>query len=97
MYTYIDDLKILIVGNSGTGKTNILKKWTENNFIDTYDPTSVTEFGSKIFENEGNFYRIQLWDLPGQDINQMVTKVHVKDAHGCIIVSDANNVKTREE
>ena len=54
-------------------------------------------FGSKIFENEGNFYRIQLWDLPGKDINQMVTKVHVKDAHGCIIGSDTNNFKTREE
>ena len=91
------DLKIIVVGNSATGKSNIVTKWTENIFRDTYKQTLVSEFGSKIFENEGNFYRIQLWALPGQDINQMVTKVHVKDAHGCIIVSDTNNFKTREE
>ena len=97
MYTYIDDLKILIVGNSGSGKTNILKKWTENNFIDTYDPTSVTEFGSKIFENEGKSYHIQLWDISGQDKEHSTTKIFAQNAHGCIIVSDANNVKTREE
>ena len=91
------DLKIIVVGNSATGKSNIVTKWTENIFRDTYKQTLVSEFGSKIFENEGKSYRIQLWDISGQDKEHSTTKIFAQNAHGCIIVSDAINVKTREE
>ena len=72
-------------------------KWTKNIFSDTYKATIVSEFGFKIFEHEGKLYRIQLWDLAGQDKNAMVTKIFAKDAHGCVVMSDATNSQTREE
>jgi Ras-related protein Rab-7A len=59
------DLKIIVVGNSGTGKTSFVNKWTKNNFSDVYKATIVSEFGYKIFEHDGKLYRIQLWDLAG--------------------------------
>lgn len=59
------DLKIIVVGNSGTGKTSFVNKWTKNTFNETYKATIVSEFGYKIFEYNGKFYRIQLWDLAG--------------------------------
>ena len=59
------DLKIVVIGNSGTGKTSFVNKWTKNIFSETYKATIVSEFGYKIFEHEGRFYRIQLWDLAG--------------------------------
>ncbi len=60
-----NDLKIIVIGNSGTGKTSFVNKWTKNNFSDTYKATIVSEFGYKIFELGGKFYRIQIWDLAG--------------------------------
>ena len=83
------DLKIIVIGASGTGKTSYVNKWTKNIFPDSYKPTIVSEFGFKIFEHEGKLYRIQLWDLAGQDKNWTITKIFAKDSHGCIILSDA--------
>ena len=74
-----------------------MNKWTKNIFSDTYKATIVSEFGFKIFEENGKVYRIQLWDLNGPDKNAMITKIFVKDAHGCVIMSDATNLQTREE
>ena len=91
------DLKIIVIGNAGTGKTSFVNKWTKNIFNEAYKATIVSEFGFKIFEDNGKLYRIQLWDLAGMDQNAMVTKIFAKDAHGCIIMSDSTNRQTREE
>ena len=91
------NLKIIVIGTSGTGKTSFVNKWTKNIFSDTYKATIVSEFGFKIFEQDGKLYRIQLWDLAGQDKNAMVTKIFAKDAHGCVVMADATNAQTREE
>ena len=53
--------------------------------------------GFKIFEEERKVYRIQLWDLAGQDKNTMVTKIFAKDFHGCVVMSDAIKSQTRDE
>ena len=91
------DLKIIILGNSETGKTNFVNKYTKNSFNDSYKATNVTEFGFKIFEFDGLIYRIQLWDIAGKDKDHKVAKIFAKDSHGFIIVADATNPKTREE
>ena len=92
-----NDFKIIIIGTSATGKTNFVNKYTQNIFNDIYKETVVSEFGFKIFEKNGKLYRLQLWDLAGQDKNGMVTKIFSKDAHGYIILSDATNIQTRED
>ena len=97
MSAFRSDLKLIFIGNSCTGKTSLVNKWTKNIFSDTYKETIVSQFGFKIFEKDGKLYRIQLWDLAGQDKNAMVTKIFAKDAHGCIIMSDATNIQTRKE
>jgi small GTP-binding protein len=91
------DLKIIVIGTSGTGKTSYVNKWTKNIFNEEYKATIVSEFGFKVFEHEGKLYRIQLWDLAGQDKNSTVTKIFAKDSHGCIIVSDATKPSSLNE
>lgn len=90
------DLKIIIVGNSGTGKTSFVNKWTKNQYSESYKATIVSEFGYKIFEYKGKMYRIQVWDLAGQDKNAIMTKVFCKDSHGVVILSDISSNSSLE-
>ncbi|MCQ2817042.1 MAG: ADP-ribosylation factor-like protein [archaeon] len=62
------DLKIIVIGTAGTGKTSFVNKWTKNVFNENYKATIVSEFGFKIVEINGKMYRIQLWDLAGKNI-----------------------------
>ena len=90
-------IKIVIVGNSGTGKTSFCNKWMKDKFIDEYQATIMSDFSYKIYEYKGNYYKIQFWDIGGQDKNIYTTKVFSKGAHGCLIVSDITNPETLDK
>ena len=92
----INDLKIIIIGSSGTGKTSLVKRWVGNTFEST-KPTIVSEFSTKICKKGDIFYRVQLWDIGGQDKSTAITKIFAKDSHGCIVVCDINDEKTLED
>ena len=91
------DLKILVVGCSGTGKTSFVRRWTQGKFKDSYLPTVVSEFGFKIYKSNEKFYRIQLWDIGGQDKSLTMAKIFARDSHGCVVVSDSTDLKTLED
>ena len=91
------DIKIIVIGKSGSGKTSFVNKWIKNEFTEDYKATIVSEYGFKIYEHDGKFYRIQLLDIAGQDKNAKLTKTFAKDAHGAIVMCDATNQSSREE
>lgn len=95
--SYKADLKIVVVGNSGTGKTSFCNRWVKNYFSEKYRATIMSDFSYKIFKYNGNNYKIQLWDLAGQDKNIHTTKILAKNAHGCLIFSDITNIKTKND
>jgi small GTP-binding protein len=95
--TFRNDIKIIVIGNSGVGKTSFVNKWTKNIFSNSSKATIGSEYGYKVFEHNCTIYNIQLWDIAGQDKNIMVTKYFARDSHGCIIMSDATNVEMRNE
>ena len=90
------DLKIIVLGNSGSGKTTLVKRWMGVE-IDSIKPTIVSEYSTKVFTYNDKIYRIQLWDIGGQDKSIEVAKVFSKDSHGCILVSDVSNNQTLED
>ena len=92
-----NDLKIIVVGNSGTGKTSFVNKWVKDIFDENYKATIVSEFSYKIFDYKEKSYKIQLWDLAGMDQNICITKIFSKDSHGCIVLSDITDEKTLNE
>ena len=49
MSRFGSDLKIIIIGNSGTGKTSLVNKWTKNIFDESYQATLVSGFGFQNF------------------------------------------------
>ena len=92
-----NELKIIVVGNSGTGKTSFVNKWIKDTFDENYKATIVSEFSYKIYDYKDKSYKIQLWDLAGMDQNICITKIFSKDSHGCIVLSDITNQKTLTE
>ena len=91
-----NELKIIIVGNSGTGKTSYVNKWVKDEFTEQYHVTIVSEFSYKVTEYKGKIYKINIWDLAGMDQNICITKIFSKDAHGCVVLTDITNEKSLE-
>jgi small GTP-binding protein len=91
-----NELKIIIVGNSGTGKTSFVNKWVKDEFTEQYHVTIVSEFSYKVTEYKGKIYKINIWDLAGMDQNIYITKIFSKDAHGCVVLTDITDEKSLE-
>ena len=87
-------IKIIIVGDSGTGKTTFCNRWMKNVFTEEYQVTILSDFSYKIYEYKGKYYKIQFWDIGGQDKNIISLKLFCKNAYGCIILSDINEPQT---
>ncbi|MCQ2817361.1 MAG: GTP-binding protein [archaeon] len=82
------DLKIVLVGNSGTGKTSFATRWINGTFSETYKATIMSDFSYKIYTYKGKTYKIQIWDIAGQDKNIYTSKIFTKNAHASITLSD---------
>ena len=90
------DLKIIIVGDSGTGKTSFVNRYILNKFADNYQATIATQFSSKILQLNDITYRLQFWDIAGQDRNVTTTNIFCKNANGIVLCSEVNVKKTLE-
>ena len=91
------EIKIVIVGSSGSGKTSFYTKWTKGKFEAIYKATIMTDFTSKIITYKGKGYKIQFWDIAGQDKNIYTSRIFTKDALGCLIMCDITNDKTMND
>ena len=82
------ELKIMIIGSSGVGKTSFVHRWTKGVFSNDYKATVISDLGFKIYNYKDNLYRIQLWDIGGQENSASMAKIFARDSHGCIVVTD---------
>ena len=90
------NIKIIIVGDTATGKTSIINRYIDNNFSENTRSTIVSEFSTKVLQINGIQYNINFWDIPGQDRNPVATRGFVVDCNGIIYCCDVSNIKTRE-
>ena len=90
------DLKIIIVGDYGAGKTSIIERFTKGTYIENRVYTISPEFSTKVINSNNIFFRINFWDLPGQDRNYSLTRVFCKDSNGIIFCCDVSNENSRE-
>ena len=87
----------MIIGSSGTGKTSFVQRWTKGEFSDEYKPTIINEFGFKIYESHDILFRVQLWDIGGQDKSASMAKIFARDSHGCLVFTDINSNESSDE
>jgi len=88
--------KIVIVGDSSVGKTNILTKYLRDEFDENSKATVGVEFGTKNFDIEGNIVKAQIWDTAGQERYRSITNAYYKGSKGCLLVYDITRKGTFE-
>ncbi|XP_071781365.1 ras-related protein Rab-15-like [Centroberyx gerrardi] len=84
-------LRLLILGDSGVGKTCLLRRFTENEFHPSHISTIGVDFKMKTLEIDGIKVRVQIWDTAGQERYQTITKQYYRRAQGIIFVYDITN------
>ena len=87
-------LKLVLIGDSFVGKTNIMSKYLKNEFHEDSKATVGVEFGSKKFEIEGVSIKAQIWDTAGQERYKSITNAYYKGSKGAFIVYDITRKET---
>lgn len=80
--------KILIIGNSSVGKSNILLRYTDNVFNDSFLPTIGVDFKIKNMTVNNQRVKLNIWDTAGQERFKTITSTYYKGSHGIVLVYD---------
>ncbi len=83
--------KIVLIGDSGVGKSNILSRFVTGTFNFESKTTIGVEFSSKILSVGKLRVMAQIWDTAGQEKYRSITKAYYKGAAGAIIIYDITN------
>ena len=86
--------KIVLIGDSGVGKTNILSRYINNEFSLATQSTVGVEFGSKIIKKNGKVIKLQIWDTAGQERYKSITSAYYKGSKGAFVVYDITRKTT---
>lgn len=78
-------LKVVVIGDSGIGKTNLITRYCQNSFNDSYVSTIGIDFKMKKFTYDNFTLRLQIWDTAGQQRFKNITNTFYKGAAGILI------------
>ncbi|XP_072313774.1 ras-related protein Rab-15-like isoform X1 [Eucyclogobius newberryi] len=86
--------RLLMLGDSGVGKTSMLRRFTDSEFESSYISTIGVDFKMKTLEIDGVKVRVQIWDTAGQERYKTITKQYYRRAQGIIFVYDITDEST---
>jgi len=89
--------KILLLGSQGVGKSSLLSRFADNEFLESMRATVGVDCKIRTVELEDKTIKLQLWDTAGQERFKTVTKAFFRGAHGVIFVYDITEKKTFEQ
>ncbi len=84
-------IKIIVVGDSGVGKTNLINRFASDKFDTNSKATIGVEFVYKTLKINKEVIKIEVWDTAGQERYRAITSSYYKGAKGAIIVYDITN------
>ena len=92
--------KVVLLGESGVGKTCIIARFINNTFEENIISTTGASYAGKTMtfdEYEGKSIRFEIWDTAGQEKYRSLTKIFYKDAGAAILVYDITRKESYEE
>ena len=84
-------LKLLLIGDSGVGKTCILLRYSDDNYSNVQTQTVGIDFRIKTVELRGKRVKLQIWDTAGQERFQNIAANYYRGAMGIMLVYDVTN------
>jgi len=93
-YDYL--FKVVLIGDSGVGKSNLLSRFTRNEFNLESKSTIGVEFATRSIEVEGKTIKAQIWDTAGQERYRAITAAYYRGAVGALLVYDIAKHTTYE-
>jgi|EP00945_MAST-04E_sp_MAST-4E-sp1_P002450 small GTP-binding protein len=87
-------IKVLLLGDSGVGKTCLLQRYQENNYKHNFISTVGIDFKVHYLTVEGKRVKCQVWDTAGQERFHVITRAYYKGSHGIVLVYDITEKET---
>ncbi|CAM9788324.1 unnamed protein product [Phaeothamnion confervicola] len=89
-------IKILMLGDTGVGKSSLINRFTEDTFNPSLVGTVGVDFKMKPVQIDGEDVLLQVWDTAGQERFHKITRAYYRGSHGIVIVYDLSNPATLE-
>jgi Ras-related protein Rab-1A len=83
--------KIVLIGESNTGKTSMLVRFADSVFNENYLCTIGVDFKIKTLKIDGRIIKMQIWDTAGQERFRSISHAYYRNSHGCVAVYDIAN------
>ncbi|XP_076453615.1 ras-related protein Rab-37-like isoform X7 [Babylonia areolata] len=84
--------KVMLIGDSGVGKTCILVRFKDGTFLSgSFISTVGIDFRNKVVEVDGTKVKLQIWDTAGQERFRSITHAYYRDAHALLLLYDVTN------
>ena len=88
-YDYL--FKLIIIGDSGIGKSCLLNRFSDDVYSEAYISTIGVDFKIRTIEVDGRVCKLQIWDTAGQERFRTITSSYYRGAHGIVLVFDITN------
>lgn len=86
--------KIIIIGESNSGKTTLTKSYINNMYVDNKISTIGVDFGIKLVDLDGKSIKLQLWDTAGQERFRAISHIYYKNSDAVILLYDISDKDT---
>ncbi|CAI8591068.1 unnamed protein product [Vicia faba] len=93
-YDYL--FKVVLIGDSGVGKSNLLSRFTKNEFSLESKSTIGVEFATRSIKVDDKVIKAQIWDTAGQERYRAITSAYYRGAVGALLVYDVTRHVTFE-
>ena len=93
-YDYL--FKLVLIGDSGVGKSCLLLRFADDSFTDSYISTIGVDFRFRTVNIDMKTVKLQIWDTAGQERFRTITSAYYRGAHGIIMVYDVTNYESFE-